>query len=102
MVNAVKIHPGLRVGFWQPNTTGHWSPEKRSAFTHKGFYTGPDLGDRIVGTRLQQELMEGTLEFSVGVLFRPELGRRQNLETILILHNWIPEMFEYEHWEEVS
>ena len=44
--------------------------------------------------------MEGTLEFSVGVLFRPDLGKRQKLETILILNNWIPEMFTYEDWAE--
>ena len=94
MVKEVNISAGLRVGFWTPKPLAGHSP-----FTPKGIYCGPDLGDLIPGTRMNQELMEGTLTFQVGVLFRPDLGRRQRLETILILRTWIPEMFEYEDWE---
>lgn len=96
-VDSVRITSGLRVGFWNPDPGWGNSP-----FTCKGYYTGPDLGDHIPGTRLEQQLLEGTLKFQVGVLFRPDLGKRQNLETILILLNWIPEMFEYEDWSETG
>ena len=92
----MRIRSGLRVGFWKPNNYHH----QGSPFIPKGYYTGPDLGDHVPGTVLEQPLMEGTLEFSVGVLFRPDLGKRQKLETILILNNWIPEMFTYEDWAE--
>ncbi|MAD98752.1 MAG: hypothetical protein Unbinned200contig1000_65 [Prokaryotic dsDNA virus sp.] len=71
------------------------------AFQPKGYYVGPDLGDHVPGTLLEQKLMEGVLKFRVGVLFRPDLGKRQRLETILIIDEWVPEMFDYEHWEEV-
>lgn len=46
--------------------------------------------------------MEGVLNFRVGVLFRPDLGRRQSLETILVLENYFPEMFDYETWEKAT
>lgn len=95
MVDDMRITAGLRVGFWNPSPKWGETP-----FTCKGIYTGPDLGRRLPGARLQQELMEGTLHFRVGVLFRPDLGKKQCLETILILENWIPEMFEYEDWEQ--
>jgi hypothetical protein len=91
----MRVTAGTRVGFWNPDPG--WG---KSPFTCKGYYEGPDLGDLIPGTVLQQPLMEGVLEFQVGVLFRPDLGKRQRLETILILKNWIPEMFEYEDWSE--
>lgn len=94
MVPEVKVTSGLRVGFWDQNAT-QWAG---GPFRPKGHYTGPDLGDLIPGTRLEQKLMEGTLKFSVGVLFRPDLGKYQRLETILILDNWIPEMFSYQDW----
>lgn len=94
MVNALRIQHGTRCGFWNPNPGWDKSP-----FTPCGIYTGPDLGSVIPGTAMQQELMEGTLHFRVGVLFRPDLGKYQKLETIIILNNWIPEMFEYEDWE---
>lgn len=96
VVDDMRITAGLRVGFWNPKPQRGTEP-----FTCKGIYTGPDLGNRLPGSKLKQELMEGTLNFRVGVLFRPDLGRKQCLETILILENWIPEMFEYEDWEQV-
>ena len=72
------------------------------SFSCIGHYSGASLGDQLPGARLQQELMEGTLKFRVGVLFRPDLGKSQRLETILILENYVEEMFEYEDWEVVS
>ena len=94
MVDAVNISAGLRVGFWNPRP-GHL----KTPFECKGHYNGPSLGSLLPGKKIEQELMEGTLRFRIGVLFRPDLGKRQCLETILILENWIPEMFEYEDWE---
>lgn len=98
VVDTMRITEGIRVGFWRGGTQfDHFH-----AFKPMGIYRGPDLGDHIPGTRLTQKLMEGDLTFKVGVLFRPDLGKRQKLETILILTNWIPEMFEYEDWEAVG
>ena len=94
--SSMRVAAGLRVGFWDQSGT-QWNG---GPFKPKGYYTGPDLGDHIPGAKLEQELMEGTLTFRVGVLFRPDLGKRQRLETILILENWIPEMFDYEDWSE--
>ena len=97
---AVRVVPGTRVGFWRPGPHAASYLEKhKHAFIHKGFYVGPDLGEHIPGIKLAQPLMEGNLLLRVGVLFRPDLGKRQRLETILILENFIPEMFDYEHWE---
>jgi len=95
-VRSVKVTAGLRVGFWDQNST-EWNG---GPFKPKGYYNGPDLGDHIPGAHLEQRLMEGNLVFRVGVLFRPDLGEHQKLETILILENWIPEMFEYSDWEQ--
>ena len=92
-ISKLRITHGVRTGFWDTS-----SPD--GPFVAKGYYTGPDLGELIPGCILQQELVEGTLCFRVGVLFRPDLNRRQRLETILVLQNWIPEMFEYEDWSE--
>lgn len=92
-VTMVKVCPGLRVGTWEPNTY------RGKPFTHMGFYAGPDLGDRIPGEAMEQNLMEGLLRFRVGVLFRPDLGKWQKLETILILNTYFPEMWEYETWQ---
>lgn len=89
----MRISSGLRVGFWK----AQWPP-----FQCVGHYAGPDLGDHIPGQMLTQELMEGKLEFTVGVLFRPDLNRAQRLETILILTQYIPEMFEYEDWSKAT
>ena len=94
-VSRVKITAGLRVGFWDPTQTQFTG----GPFTPVGYYTGPDLGDQIPGYRFQQKLIEGDLIFRVGVLFRPDLGKRQRLETILILENYIEDMFDYEDWE---
>ena len=89
----MRITAGLRIGFWKP---GKWGD---TPFNCVGHYTGPDLGDHLPGSSLNQELLEGTLKFRVGVLFRPDLGRKQRLETVLILQEYIKEMFEYEDWE---
>lgn len=89
------VGPGLRIGFWN-HLGDQW---KVNAFKPMGLYTGPDLGDQIVGTKLEQKLMEGPLLFSVGVLFRPDRGKRQRLETILIFDKYVPEMWDYEDWE---
>jgi len=97
----VRVLPGTRVGFWNPEPKS--GPDQfLRAFTPKGIYVGPDLGDLVIGTILAQPLMEGELRLQVGVLFRPDLGKRQRLETILILCNWIPEMFDYEHWKAMT
>ncbi len=93
----MRVTSGLRVGFWNQNPTEFHKP-----FRPMGVYVGPDLGDHIPGTRLQQPLMEGELKLRVGVLFRPDLGKYQKLETILILENFFPEMFNYEHWEKAT
>ena len=93
VVTTMRVGPGLRIGFWAPGRPG-------GPFIHKGFYTGPELGDHIPGSRLEQKLFEGDLKFRVGVLFRPDLGPRQNLETILILENYFEEMWNYETWDQ--
>lgn len=95
-VSRMRVLSGTRVGFWKERPGGYF---EGSPFQCKGVYVGPDLGDCLPGQVLEQKLMEGVLKFSVGVLFRPDRGKRQKLETVLILRNWIPEMFEYEHWE---
>jgi len=97
-MDNMRITAGLRVGFWR----GGMKFDHEQAFQPKGYYSGPDLGSHIPGAKLEQPLMEGVLKFHVGVLFRPDLGKRQRLETILILENWIPEMFDYEHWTELE
>jgi hypothetical protein len=100
---AVRVLPGTRVGFWHPGPhAAGYEQKHKHAFQVKGVYVGPDLGDHIPGTKLQQPLMEGELKLRVGVLFRPDLGKKQKLETILILENFIPEMFQYEHWEALT
>jgi hypothetical protein len=99
----VKIGWGLRIGTWHPGP--HYCPTNelhKNAFRPVGIYVGPDLGDHLIGSKLEQELLEGILRFSVGVLFRPDLNNRQRLETILILETWIPEMFKYEQWDELT
>lgn len=95
-LDKLKIAAGLRVGFWDPTGT-QWND---GPFQPKGYYTGPDLGEHLPGSKLEQPLMEGTIRFRIGVLFRPDLDKRNRLETILILENWIPEMFDYEDWSE--
>ena len=47
-----------------------------------------------------QSLKEGDVVFTVGVLFRNDMNKNQRRETILILHEWVPEMFNYYDWEE--
>lgn len=94
----VRIYTGLRIGFWNHNAN-HF---EGNAFRPLGFYAGPDLGEHIVGARLEQKLMEGSIFFSVGVLFRPDLSGKARLETILILENYIPEMWNYDTWEKTG
>jgi len=67
-----------------------------------GIYEGPILGDVIVGSKFNVELMEGTFQFSVGVLFRPDLGKRQRLETILIIDKYVKEIWDYEGWDRLG
>lgn len=93
-LDKVNISYGLRVGFWKPGTG-----DFRQAFQCKGIYTGPNLGTSLPGSRFEQKLIEGTLEYRIGVLFRPDLGRNQRLETILILEKVVPEMWEYADWQ---
>ena len=93
MEHNLNITSGLRIGYWRP--TGGWD---KNCFHCVGFYNGPNLGEHIIGTSLDQKLIEGTLKFKVGVLFRPDLNKRQWLETILILETFVPEMFDYEDW----
>lgn len=88
------VSQGLRVGFWNPNG-GHW----KKAFKQMGFYHGPVLGDVIVGSKFDVKLMEGTFRFSVGVLFRPDRGKRQRLETILIIEDYVKEIWDYDGWD---
>lgn len=95
------INPGTRIGYWNPNPAG-FQEKWKNAFNPVGFYVGPGMGDLILGTHLKQKLMEGDLEFSVGVLFRPDRNPRQRLETILILYNFVPEMFQYDDWEQIN
>lgn len=89
----VTIGYGTRIGFWNPHG-GHWT----RAFKEAGIYTGPDLGDQLPGKKFEQKLMEGDLKFRVGVLFRPDRGKHQSTETILIFEKYIPEMWDYDSW----
>ena len=92
----VDIIPGLRIGWWRPG----W---QKTPFTELGTYIGPPLGYHIIGTTLEQKLIEGNLKFRIGVLFRPDRGPRQNLETVLIVENYVPEMWDYnESWEKTA
>ena len=97
VVDTMMARSGMRIGFWDPH------PVKRSeCFRAVGVYNGPDLGDIIPGSSFEQELMEGTLKFKFGVLFRPDLGKRQSLEPILIIMKYVPEMFEYDNWDSLN
>lgn len=87
-----RVAKGTRVGFWKPGSKG-------GPFQCKGFYEGPILEDVIIGQKMEQPLLEGTVKFRVGCLFRPDLNRRQRVETILILENVVDEMWEYEDWD---
>lgn len=90
------VHPGLRIGWWKPGKY------HREPFLCLGHYTGENIGDHVVGTLITQKLMDGELTFRTGVLFRPDLGRKDRLETILILDNYVEEMWEYDSWERAS
>lgn len=91
---SVRITAGIRIGWWKP--TGEW---KGNPFRCEGFYYGPDLGDLIPGKKITWPLIDGELALSVGVLFRPDLGKRQRLETILIIDNYVEEMWDYDDFQ---
>lgn len=93
----MRVHAGLRIGWWDENA-GFW----KNAFRQAGVYVGPDIGDHLIGTMLRVPLDEGELRFQVTVLFRPDRGKRQRLETVLIFDNYVPEMWEYDDWEKVE
>lgn len=94
--NEITVHPGLRIGLWTPGTY------RGEPFRCLGFYQGPIISPIIVGQTLEQELLEGVVRFKVGVLFRPDLGKWNTLETILILVNYVEEMWNYETWEQAT
>lgn len=99
----LRVPSGVRAGFWYPGPHACAHEEKwKRAFKPVATYIGPDLGDPIIGTKFEQNLMEGPLRFRVGVLFRPDRGPKQRLETILILENFYEEMFDYSDWEKLS
>lgn len=86
----LRITAGIRIGWWDP------------PFRCVGFYTGPDLGSHPPGTLITQELEEGALTATVGVLLRSDLNIFQCQETILIIRNHIEEMFDYTDWEQAG
>jgi len=92
----VMVNAGTRVGFWKP---GAWL---ETPFKEMGIYTGESLGDCIPGKTFEQPLMDGTVKFRIGVLFRPDLSKYQKLETIIILDNLVEEMWDYDTWEKVG
>jgi len=96
-VSSMKINAGIRIGYWKPG----YRPEG-GAFNCVGFYYGPDLGDLLPGAPISWNLMDGELKMKVGVLFRPDLGKRQRLETILIITNYVEEMWEYDDFQQES
>lgn len=100
----MRFPSGVRAGFWYPGPHLNVPPMEKwkHAFKPIGLYVGPDLGDPIIGTKFEQKLMEGSLFFRIGVLFRPDRGSKQRLETILILESFYEEMFDYSDWEKLS
>lgn len=93
-VKKMKISAGIRIGYWKP---GFY--KRNEPFNCIGFYDGPDVGDHIPGQRLKWPLIDGDLILSVGVLFRPDLGKRQALETILIVQKYQEEMWDYDDFK---
>lgn len=87
-LDQVKVTAGIRVGTWE------------NGFNCLGYYTGPDLGHLSPGESMTQCLKEGDVTFTVGILFRNDLNKNQRRETVLILQEWVPEMFNYYDWEE--
>lgn len=100
----MRVPQGTRIGIWHPTPPPFCPPMDRwkNAFQSLGRYVGPDLGDTIIGQKFKQQLMEGELMFSVGVLFRPDRGKHEKLEPILILQTYFPEMFDYDTWEKTE
>lgn len=91
----MRVDSGTRAGLWRPG-----SPQ--GPFIELGRYIGPVLPDPIIGAKFEQKLMEGTVTFSVGVLFRPDLDRRHRLETIIIIDDGINDMWDYDTWEKTE
>tara|TARA_R110000772_G_scaffold30806_4_gene76481 strand:+ start:1692 stop:1973 length:282 start_codon:yes stop_codon:yes gene_type:complete len=85
--HTMMVTSGLRVGFWN------------DTFECIGVYQGPELGFHQPGTELKQDLAEGEVRFKIGVLFNNELHESQKRETILILIDYVPEMFDYNDWQ---
>ncbi len=98
MGEVVDMHvaTGTRIGLWRPGSKG-------GPFIELGLYMGPALEDPLIGKKFVQKLLDGMLEFEVSVLFRPDLGRKKCLETILIINHYVEEMWEYDdHWKRTS
>jgi hypothetical protein len=93
-VTSMRISGGIRIGHWNPEPGWGNTP-----FSCVGFYYGPELGDKIPGEKITWPLLDGNLVMRVGVLFRPDLGKRQKLETILILESYVEEMWEYDDFQ---
>lgn len=91
-INDVRVSGGTRIGYWR--LTEHHKP-----FHPIGYYYGPDLGSQIPGKRLIWPLIDGELIMKVGVLFRPDLGKYQKLETVLIVLNYVEEMWDYDDFQ---
>lgn len=86
----MKVVSGTRCGFWRP------------PFDCVGIYVGPDIEGCSIHQLIEQPLVEGILRFRVGILFRNDLNINQKLEPILMLENFIPEMFNYTTWEKLN
>lgn len=97
VVDRMRITSGLRIGHWRPHYRGG-----TNCFLPLGFYYGPDLGDMIPGEKIRWPLEEGDLVVTVGVLFRPDLGKRQRLETILIVEEYQEAMWDYDQFSKES
>lgn len=93
----MRVMPGTRIGYWYNQYRREGGP-----FDCIGFYYGPDLEDKIPGERLQWNLIDGPLILRVGVLFRPDLGKRHRLETILMVEKYQEEMWDYADFRKES
>jgi len=89
-VDTMNVRAGTRIGYWHNVYRRVGGP-----FDCIGFYYGPDLNDKIPGEIIQWNLVDGPLILRVSVLFRPDLSKRQRLETILIVEQYQEEMWDY-------
>ena len=89
----------IRIGLWR--NYGYHDP-----FRSTGWWVGPSLGNFMPGQNFHQDIEEGRLEFSVGILYRPDRGKREKVEIILKLKTIdkaITEaMWSYNTWEKVE